>query len=90
MRYISTLFIFFNSPDAREIIGRDEIVSIWLSVDGRGGAIYRGKSGVHTVIRNDEGEYYCSCPSFLFRKQCKHVEWLKEDLKKVEEEWLRW
>jgi uncharacterized Zn finger protein len=38
-----------------------------------------GASSIH-VVRHVGNEYVCSCPSYQYRKSCKHVEFIRGGL----------
>jgi uncharacterized Zn finger protein len=54
-------------------------LSILKSTEVNGEKLYeiRGASGIY-IVKVADSNYSCTCPSYQYRKNCKHIEYVKE------------
>lgn len=78
-----------NNPDFNlRIIDIDRIVGFEDSAEAvQAKSEYRtwtvkGSKGSEYVVTQDRGQYSCTCPGFGFRRACKHVDEIKNEIGK--------
>lgn len=60
-------------------------ISLFFGID-KSSMTIRGETGEHTVVKDENGIYWCSCAYFQYSgKECKHIRLFKKIEKCVEE-----